>query len=322
MEESKETKMSKATVPYPPDQIFGNKENRQNPADIKLREGNVCFALDRIEYKEGEGIFCHYRGVPYPTKGHVFPEAIYAVCQVKRLVIAAIKMVANKDMLFPLVGFLITSKKKTVERIVDAVIDIVDTHILLAYYLKEGYYSAAAVEIQTFFREALKSFGIDEQKSKKFGEIMCMLFQYDNAYYFRFVDIMSETSKEKMLNDFGGEVKRLSKILFERDPNINQQQKYKAIGYLAKFIYIVPSFRKAIKAGLEAVNFERWQMDEGDIYHTNLYNDYNYRGLTFEERIKEYIDYHGGEDKLPPRFKYWEENGEIKFEQVDLNKNQ
>jgi len=309
-----------SNIAYPPDNIFKFRQNRQNPSEIKKQEGNVGFITkamiydEKGEYKYGKGIFMEYEDVPFPSKGHVIPEAVYATGQVKRLLISSIKFIAGREMIFPLIGFIFTNKAKVIDRFITTFIDIVDINILKPYYLKSDYYSAAAKELRTFLRESIKSFGVDHNKSDLFGEIICMLFQYDNAYYYRLIDIMSETSQEEMLNDFPKEIDKLAKILIERDPNIHQLKKYDAIHKLVRVLYIIPSFRKAIKAGIKAVNFKGWQMDEADIYHTNLYDGYNMRGLTFNERFKEYCDFHGGKENTPPRIHWWYEGGEIKTE--------
>lgn len=296
--------MEKAVINRPPDEIFKFRQNRENPSEITAQEENTYFLTTNITYHAGKGIFCDYEGVPFPSKGHVFPEAVYAVGQVKRFLITGVKLFATRDMILPIVGFIISDKQKTLQRIVDAFIDTVDLNILKPYYLRDQFYSAATLEVRTFIREFLVSIGIKKSSADLFGEIISLTFQYDNAYYYRLIDIMSTTSKEKMLKDFPNELKTLLELINERDYNINQQEKYNKLAKLIKIGYLIPSFRKAIKAGLEAVNFEKWQMDEADKYHTLLYDGYNIRGLTFEERFKEYIEFHGGEDKLPPRYRY------------------
>ena len=305
----------KANYSLPPDEIFKFRGNRQNPSEAIAQEENPYFLTTDIAYCDGnnimlreyrdngakssfvpkyeKGIFCYYEGVPYPYKGHVFPEAMYAVGQVKRFLMTGVKLCASRDMILPIVGLLVSNKKKTVQRIVDAFIDTVDLNILKPYYLKDEFYSVATLEVRTFIREFLVSLGITKSSADLFGEIISLTFQYDNAYYYRLIDIMSESSKEKILKDSPKELKRLLSIINERDYNIHQQDKYNRLAKMMLIIYFIPSIKKAIKAGFEAVNFEKWQMDEADKYHTMLYDGYKIRGLSFLKRYREYIKYHG-----------------------------
>lgn len=315
--------MSKANISMPPDEIFKFRQNRHNPSESKAQEENSYFLTTNITYHAGKGIFCDYEGVPYPSKGHVFPEAIYAIGQVKRFLMTGVKLLANRDMIFPIIGFLISDKKKTLQRIVDAFIDTVDLNILKPYYLRNEFYSAATLEVRTFIREFLVSIGVTKSSADLFGEIISLTFQYDNAYYYRLIDIMSETSNERMLKDFPGELKRLLELINERDYNIIQQDKYNKLAKLISVIYWIPLIRKAIKTGLEAVNFTKLQMDEADWYHTLLYDGYKIRGLTFEERFNEYIEFHGGEDKLPPRYRYMMgEDGNMVLVKIKMQKDE
>lgn len=311
----------------PPNEVFKFRGNPDKPSDVKVQEPNTYFVTENINYCEkgckeypNNGIFVDYQGVPFPSKGHVFPEAIYAVCQVKKILMNGLKAIASKDMIFPILGLLISNKKKAIDRFLDSFIDIVDLNILKPYYLKDGYYSKATIEVRNFIREFLRELGIDYDKADLFGEMVSLTFQYDNAYYYRLVDIMSESSKERLSQGFPQEVKRLLSIILERDNCLAQIPKYNALANVLKYIYWIPSVKRAIIRGLNAVTFDNWQMDEADKYHMNLYDGYKVRGLDFKTRLQEYVDFHGI-DNLPPRVRLvTNEQGEMEMIPVPKEK--
>jgi hypothetical protein len=79
--------------------------------------------------------------------------------------------------------------------------------------------------------------------------------------------------------------------------------KFGSILHLADVAWILPRFRKAIRKGLSAVNWENLVMDEGDEYHTALWIDYNYQGKSFEERKAWFISLHDPK-KMPLMISY------------------
>lgn len=302
-------------APNPPDEVFRNKGFRKDPS-VSVAQNYVTYVYDKdrpggpVEYRDGEGIFVYYKGVELPRNGLPYAQAVYAINGVKRVLAHAAKLLNSKELRLPLVLFFLLGKRNMVRFLEKALISLHQVAIvsLAPYYLVPGYYTKTAKEVWKFVRNVLISLGVSYETADKTGEIFAMIFEYDDAYRFPFQDCMSETTKEKLLADFLGEMKRLLALEASRentgtDPNLyNRHYKFLQFTKLLGLLWYVPSFRKAIREALEAVNHENWQLAKSDVYHSMLWNDYNVRGKTLQERIEEYMGWYGNDPlKLPPR---------------------
>lgn len=287
----------------PPDSIFTNRANRQLPS-TSVAQDYITYLYDRVEYKENEGIFTYYKGVELPRNGLAFSQAVYAINSTKRLIIHVIKFFQSKELLFPF------TKKNRIILLEKALTSFNDLASLTMgpYFLERGYYCKTSKEVRAFVTRFLTSLGANYDLADKTGEIFAMIFEFDDAYRFPFQDIMSETTKELLINDFPNELKRLLELQYSRentgkDPNAyNRLMKFRIFGRALKVVWYIPSLRKALKDALLIVNFKNWQLDDRDIFHTLLYGDYNVRGKTLDERVNEYKAlYDNDESKMPPR---------------------
>jgi hypothetical protein len=177
------------------------------------------------------------------------------------------------------------------------------------YYLEDQYYCKTAKTVRAFVREVLISLKVRYDIADKTGEILAMIFEFDDAYRYRLQDLMTETTATRLLLDFKGEVQRLLELYAERenadamkaDERTGKYSKFQGFVRVLRMIWWIPRVRKAIKAGLREITFENWQLDEADIYHTLLYADYNVGGKTLEERIKTYLEIYGNDESKTPK---------------------
>lgn len=308
-------------VPYPPPDIFEFKKNIRAPATQVMETSNSTFVFQGIKYKTRDklitmgvtpdvpvedGIHAYFEGVPYPAKGHPFPEALYAINGVKRLFINMAKIASSKEFAFSFVGIIFLGKKRRV-RLLETILSNMNEMALMImkpYYLDDDYYAPIAKEVREFISEFLCALGVAYPIADRFAKTVASFIQYDNAYYFRFGDIMCETSLEKLLANPRRELFRLLTIINsrEREDNPGQAAKNKTFVTIFTLALWVPSVRRAFKNALGVVQFDKWQLDKADVYHTLLWADYKFRGLTLDERIEEYKELH--KDKLPMRITY------------------
>lgn len=308
-------------VAFPPGDIFEFKKNIVDPATQVMEQTNSMFVLAGMKYqngtkvitagtvpqeKTGDGIFAYFQGVPYPAKGHPFPQALYAINATKKMFINFTRLISNKKALFSLIGFLLLPWEKKIA-LLENTLDVAnDTSkmMLTPYYLEDGYYAPLCKQIMLFIKTFLVALGINEQTAYRFAKTIGSFIQYDNAYYFRFGDIMMESSKEAFLKNPRKELKRLLPIINERERVNNplQHGKNRMLTNALTLTLIHPRVLKAFRVAMNAVDFEAWKLDAADQHHILLWADYKFGGKTIEERVKEYNAFY--QDKLPPRITY------------------
>jgi hypothetical protein len=256
-------------------------------------------------YIEGEGNFVYYLNVPFPSKCVATVEAINAINPIKRSLINTIRLFASSEFRIPLFSLALVGKNaraRLITRICQSINEEADVSAA-GFYLEDGYYCKIVKEIRNFIFTLLKELGVEENIATKTSEVIGMLFEYDNAYRFRLLDILTEANRFNFLYSFSEEIDRLLKLSLERDPNPKGMDfKFNSIAKLFKYLWIIPAFKKNLQKAIESINFDNCRMDEADIYHTCLYGSYNTGGKTLEERIKILEGYHGSDQtKWPPR---------------------
>ena len=167
------------------------------------------------------------------------------------------------------------------------------THI----YLQDIRYQKPCREIRKFIEVFMSELGF-VGVAIDFARNVVTLLEYDNAYLLRLQDLANETSKEQILKDPVGELKRLLKILQARDPD-----RPKLVAKAEKLLFIlkvgmwIPSFRKAFVKAMDAIDFDNIKMDECDIHEVLTWKGYDFLGRTFEDRVQEYAAMYDG--KVP-----------------------
>lgn len=275
---------------------------------IKFEAGNIYVAMDypkltEAEMKMGGQLAC-FKDCPYPFKGHPFPEAIYYVNMAKRLSRTLLSMIASKSSRPFLILFALLSKKKKIA-ILESWLTVYTELCIKSmgtYLAKFEMMNKYGQEIYLFIKRALMKYGVSHVVAEGFAEVFSAQIDWDNAYWMRIGDAMLETSKDKMLKDPRGELIKLGRILVERNPQDPDTSKrlLKLITLASCGLYI-PRYRRIFKECVKESSFERFQFDEADIYHSWLYADYNYGGLTVDKRLEMYYNYHKEHPPLPPR---------------------
>ncbi len=304
---SQETPQDKQplSIPYPPDFVFKNRNKaRIAPAQEVMQQQQAMFIFERMDYPESGGQLAYFKDVPYPAKGHPFPEAIYAVNFVKRITRNSILGFINKDLWKEYIGFMLSSKKnkiKKISRFLELYVEIANK-VIAPYILEERYFSPCSYEILDFTRKFLARIGIENSLAYNFAEIFASQIEYDNAYRLRIEDAMSETTKELLMADPRKELVRLGQIIAGREPRGGTGDRFPRILGMLSNIFLIPKYKKIFVDCVKESNFENFQLDDADRYHILLWADYNFLGKTQEERVKMYTEIH--KNGYPPRIVY------------------
>lgn len=248
----------------------------------RVEEPTTIFMVDHVECPKEGGIYLYYRGCPYPKKGLPFPEAVYSINLVKRIVLLIAQSIAPYKLL----------RIKWLEPILYTFIRE-SQQILNNCLLKDSFYCTSAKEFRKLFNIFVQEIGIREDISLELSKAMATLLEYDNAYRYRFQDLMSETTKEKMLKQPIREFKKLIQLAKERDMNV-VAGKTTTLLKLLTLSLLIPKIRKAFKKAIKGIDFEKLQLDEADRYFCLNRSDYRFFGEEFEVRMQKYNDIHNG----------------------------
>lgn len=124
--------------------------------------------------------------------------------------------------------------------------------------LKEDFRQPITKEICTMF-------------PSKLGITVAHVLEYDSAYRLFIQDLLSETTKDALLQRPYREIRRLLQISDRRlaqNPVVRKKMHY--IGHIFLILLRIPSFRRKLSQG----DFSKLQADESDKYWISLRTDY------------------------------------------------
>jgi hypothetical protein len=278
----------------PPKEIFDRPEI--TPQDLVGRT-TVVFKALRIEYPADGGILIHYEGCKYPKKGWPTQDGTWANNIVKRQTLLLIKMLSNKGITLPAVGFFFTPWKYKISFIENALKQYIHASnmVLQPYYLKPERYCIFCRELRKFITNIFIGIGISIPIAEDAGKILTHLFEYDEAYKYPLQDALTDI-------DWSGNIrKEINKALeriTDRMLGSGISEKYTHFGKLLTLILIHPKIKKAFKIAVSLSNTNNLKLKDDDYYWCILRSEYKYRGRPYEQREKDWIDIHDGKPPL------------------------
>lgn len=294
----KDEKGKRFIISMPPNQVFlynhqgaGQNPQQMDALALPAHQEEIIPQLDLekgingVTYPETGGQYVWHLGRDYPRKGHVYPQALKDIYYPKRILINCFKVLASKDMFpFFLVFGLLPKKIKgrILNRCIDGYLDIANG-TLNDHYLHPQFNTDICRELTQPIMTFMTELGIENMRAAKMSLVFITILEYDMAYRLRIEDLLSETTKEKVMADPVGEAQRLIKILAERDKRTHLIDKFDRFAKLLKygFFFVKKPFRKA----LSIVNFSKLQLDDIDRYQVRHWTGYNWFGMTIQERV-------------------------------------
>lgn len=256
----------KYTIPQPPDSIFLYERNV--PAEV-FRENRVTFLIDSITTTKG--VLVYYRGAKHPKKGFPYPEAVEANNVMKRTLVLMLE--------FPLWS-LVFKFKKLLPKINEFGMRIMRRHLL-----KQENMIIITSELQGLIQIFFSRLGVDDENANRLGLLLSHTLEYDDAYRTRLQDIITECSERALIEDPRKEIKRLMEIYKEREPDQYVARKMGKIVSWLSLLLLVPKVRKAFRSTIRAADFRKLKRDESDQYWILNRGDYNFMGMSYEQRI-------------------------------------
>ena len=286
-------------IPYPPRDVF---EYGGTLVDQVISEPQYLNIIEKIEYPDSGGMFIYHRNSLHPVKGFPIPEAIASINLVKRFFIIQVLTVIKTDLKYFIIPMLLLPFKRKVKFFNKWINGFsgLSEKILQPYFLKENRMTPIGREIKFIIRRMIEELGVDSPWIV--SKVFASMIDYDSAYRYRIEDLMSETTKEKILQKPITEIRRLIKILAERDSRIGLNTKFKSVGIMLSVILLSPRIRNIFRKVISECEFNNLQPDEADRYHVLKLDGYKFLGRTIEDRWQEYVKLHNGNP--PILYKY------------------
>lgn len=226
------------------------------------------------------GIFLWLKDAQYPIRGWVSPEILFSVNICKSAFIEAVR-VLSMPLIAPGVALSLLMPKSA--EWIGAAFSRLAWRAMSPWILKDSLMTPCARSLQHFAFDLMRHSGIGEELSDRISSILAHCIEYDSAYRMRIMDVMGETSRERLMNP-SSELRRLHGILSERDLSPSVALKAGKVVSLARAALLVPRIRKAWKLAVAEMDIESMRMDEADEYWACMRTDYLFMGMTVEER--------------------------------------
>ncbi len=254
--------MSKISIPIPAKGIFKYPSNSRE--QTILNEVETSMKIIKID-----GTDLYMEGAQYPKKGFPSPESIWSANQAKILFVEMLK--------FPFF-LLFVNKEKLL-----ASYNRIAMKAVRPFLLKRIYMTKTANELRDLVFTFLTRIGISQQTSQDFADIFAYIIDTDDAYRYRIQDILSETTKQNILNSPIMEIDELILILASRDSK-EVTQKFEKLSAILSLLLLIPKYRRAFKESISQCTFKNLQYSEADIYWVHMKRGYNYLGLSLSQR--------------------------------------
>lgn len=268
--------MAELQVVHPPKFLFEDDGVRIDNPDAVQPSDNVVMSNTHATCPEEGGVYLYTPGCKWPEKGWPFREAVFAIDTVKRAIMNSARFVLSipRNLFQP---------SKIVRSGLEQFTDYTENVFTRwGVYWKPQYYCTCVREI---YRVGMEMAG-EDIVSQRFVKAICMILEFDNAYRYRFQDIMEEFHVILFLEDPTQELIRLLEIGRDRDPN-GTGPKYQTIIRVLPWLMKIRIIRETLKSFFNRVDLTQLWLDEIDWYRVTVWGDYNFRGKTLDERLIE-----------------------------------
>lgn len=144
-----------------------------------------------------------------------------------------------------------------------------------------------------FYQQPVRAL-YDVIPNEQLRDIFCAVLEYDDAYRYRFQDVVGELNKENFENHPFKETMRLVKIYGSRQPGVEELKKKRIVTMKSLFtgicyavflyLFLHPKKMKQLKQAVKKLDIESIKMNKSD-WHWSRWTGYNVGGFTLEERV-------------------------------------
>jgi len=225
--------------------------------------------VQKVEFPDTGGVLTHFEGNP-PMRGYPDGETVERVDEAKKM---AMRM---------LWGFYKMPKIKFL--LILPIANQIAENIIISYWEYIKKYRFKTVRYCQVVRELYRVFEIMgkdlNENEKEVWEMLrddvCITAEGDDAYKFRFQIIIKELDKFNLKKNPIKELKRLIKLLSDREEHEGMKQKWEM---LSKYLFLMrfkPKLLKVLVAFLVELDLDKLEMDENDLFHAKTKVKFNW----------------------------------------------
>lgn len=264
-----------------PQDILENKSGTEQVAT----ESEIFYLVEETKYDGG--IFTYLKGAEYPQKGIAPAETLFFLNMAKRIVAEGMRLASKLPVMlgFCLGQIVLPKRHKLSVQGILATYNSILWKVISPYILKPEYMMSFSREVRKFTATFLNEVGIDPLNNDQFSKIFSHFFEYDNAYRYRVQDLLSETTKKRLLENPHREIRNFIELSRHRDVEGVSEKLIAGLKILSLLLRI-PRYKRAFDFALGCSAFKNFQYDEIDVYWISMRNDYLYMGEDVETRSK------------------------------------
>lgn len=234
--------------------------------------------LVKVEMPESGGVLTWMLNNELPYKGFPFFEFVDKIDTIKKIQRAALSSLYHS-----------TKKRSWFQLARLALVpwlfgDLVKAYVYI-FYRQIDRFKVRPLRYSDAIRELHRAFSyeeLDEQVSEQafrnqLRDIICMVLEFDNAYRFRFQDIIVELDKEKLAKNPTKEILRLLAELSSRELVQEVKDTWKLARYfLPTYLRFNKPLRLSIVRVLTALDMEKVKLTPEDIQFSITRKDYKF----------------------------------------------
>lgn len=227
-------------------------------------------ALTRVELPDEGGVYTYMEGYEYPYKGfpfHEFVDKIDSLKKISRGILSSLFHSLKKRNKLQIV-LLALSPWLFNDMLVAAIYAF--HRVIIRFKIKELRYSIAV-------REVYRVIGGSDLK-EHIRDILCMVLENDNAYRFRFQDVVPEIDKDALAKNTSKELLRILDLMQEREKKQDVKDTWTLLKtFLPMYLFVNPRVRKEIISIVSAMDMEKIKLDPGDQFFCRPRKDYTFK---------------------------------------------
>lgn len=248
-----------------------------------------------------EGYLTFVEGNKYPLRGLPSAEIVNHVALLKRCLIATARPITKSPLI--IAALAVSPKQKLLRQICDWMHNmyVADHEDVLA--IPPNAFCTSSREINRALKEVSEKSGIP---GNHWISLLVTIYETDMAYRFRIQNILEELDKAALQRNARQEIMRLVQLNIDREVQIfggGQFEKNIMVKRLVWGMLWFKPFKKLIVNFLMELYLPKIKMDLFDRYWVTDRFDYNYNGLTYDERqawkAKEHADWTDSVVKMP-----------------------
>ena len=253
-------------IPFLPSEQPGKRED--GSSDIN--------PLEKVEFPSEGGVLTYMGGYPQPYKGFPFFEFVDKIDVIKKIQRATLSSLYHSLktkkwwQLAPLI-------------LVPWLFGVLVRSFIYSFYRMVDRFKVKPLRYCTSMRELHRAFSIeyfgeqDKEMRLMLRDLMCMFLEFDNAYRFRFQDVIVELNKENLRKSPTKEIKRLFNIMSSREKTQEIKDTWKLVQYfLPLYMRVNKSLRVKTINILNELNLEKMELSVEDKVFSEKRKDYSF----------------------------------------------